>query len=126
MPYRIAWEPAGVLREYLGDVSLAERRESLERICADERFDSLRYAITDYRDVGQYEMSPATTEEFAAMHVGPLITNPRVVIAAVVTRADIAAAIREFIGHGYVDRPYRIFSTMPAAREWIDMTLRMR
>ncbi len=118
MPYKLSWEPRGVYRRYLGDVTIAERRHSFDRICADPRFDDLRYTITDYLDVGRYEITDEATEEIAAMHVGPMRTNPRIVIAAVVVDARIIAAIQHFISLEYIRQPYRIFPTADAAREW--------
>jgi len=124
MPYRITWEAQGVYRQYLGDVSIAERRASFEAICADRRFDDARYTITDYLDVAAYEITSEATAEIAALHIGPLRTNPRIVIAAVATRPDVVAAIREFIDHGFTAAPYRVFATLPAARSWTDQVSR--
>lgn len=119
MPYRLTWEPGGVVRQYFANVTIAERRESFEAICSDDRFDALRFSITDYRDVLVYEVTPEATAEIAALHVGPLTTNPRIRMAAVATRADIVAAIQDFIGHGFTLSPYRVFPTPEQAREWI-------
>lgn len=120
MPFRLTWEPSGVYRKYLGDVTIDERRRSFDAICGDARFDDLRYAITDYLDVHTYEITRPATAEIAALHVGPLRTNPRIVIAAVTDRPDIMAAITEFITHGFTAAPYRIFHTVSEARRWID------
>lgn len=119
MPYRLTWEPRGVYRQYFGDVTIQERRASLDAICADPRFDELRYAITDYLAVEGYEVTSESTLEIAAMHIGPLATNPRIVIAAVATRPDIVGAIQEFIGHGLTSAPYRVFATLDEARRWV-------
>jgi hypothetical protein len=119
MPYELSWEPRGVYRRYAGDVTIAERRESFDRICADPRFDDLRYSITDYLGVTSYEMNERATAEIAALHVGPLRTNPRIVIAAVATDERIIAAIRQFIALQFTDQPYRIFASVEATRAWI-------
>ena len=119
MPYKLTWEPRGVYRQYRGDVTIAERLESFEVICADRRFDDLRYAITDYLEVDAYEVTTESTAEMAALHVGPLFTNPRILIAAVAIRPDILAAIRDFIGHGFTNAPYCVFPTVDAARRWV-------
>jgi len=119
MPYRITWEPFGVYREYLGDVTIAERRASFDAICGDRRFDDLRYTITDYLAVGSYETTSGATAEIAALHVGPLFTNPALVMAAVVDRADILAAIEEFKSHRFTTAPYRAFRTLAEARAWV-------
>lgn len=119
MPYKLTWEPAGVLREYQGDVSIAERQHSFEAICSDPRFDELRYTITDYLAVRDYEITEAATREIAALHIGALSTNPRILIAAVAVRPDVIQAIRSFVAHGFTAAPYRIFSTLSEARQWI-------
>ena len=119
MPCKIVWEPEGVYRHFSGDVSIDQRRASLRVISADRRFDGLRYAITDYLDVGGYEVTPESTAEIAAMHIGPLFTNPRLLIAAVVRRDDILASIHEFMGYGFIKAPYEVFPTVPEARAWI-------
>jgi hypothetical protein len=119
MPYKLIWEPSGVCRQYFGDVSIAERRESFDAICGDPRFDNLRYTITDYLAVGQYEVTAEATAEIAALHIGPLRTNPQIAIAAVAVRPDVVAAIRDFMSYGFTNAPYRIFPVIKDARHWI-------
>lgn len=119
MPVDISWEPRGVYRRYWGDVTIAERRASLERIFADPRFDELLYTITDYREAVGYEISPEATAEIVALHVGPVHTNPRLHMAAVVTEPRIVQAIREFIALDTTGTPYRIFDDLDAARAWV-------
>ena len=122
MPYTLHWEPRGVRRNYFGDVTVAERLESLQRICADPRFADLRYSITCYLDVQAYEASPEATRDVAALHIGPLITNPGIIIAAVAVRPDILAHIEAFKATGFVRQPYEVFSTLREARKWIAQT----
>ncbi|MEK8051889.1 hypothetical protein AACH10_16675 [Ideonella sp. DXS22W] len=121
MPYTLHWEaPDGVLRRYTGRVTADERRESFERICADPRFDRLRYAITDYLGVTDYEVRAESTEEIAALHVAPLLTNPGIRIAAVATQPAVLAAIAHFKALGFIgDQPYGVFDTEAQARQWI-------
>lgn len=119
MPYKIVWEPAGVYRHYHGHVSVAERRASLETISGDHRFDDLRWALTNYLDVQTYETSPLATAEIAALHIGPLFTNPRLRIAAVAQRPDILACIAEFQNLALIQAPYRVFPTEADARAWL-------
>jgi hypothetical protein len=119
VPYTLSWEERGVYRRYFGDVTIAQRRESFDRICADPRFDDLRYTITDYLDVASYEISESATEEIAALHIAPTRTNPRIAIAAVAVDPRIVGAIEHFISLRFIPQPYRIFPTPGAAREWI-------
>ena len=124
MAFDITWEPRGLVRRYWGDVTIAERRESFERIFADPRFDELQFTITDYLDVRQYEITSEATEEIAALHIGAVQTNPRILIAAVATDARIIEAIQHFIQLDMTPSPYRIFSSVTDARAWIAQTQR--
>lgn len=119
MPYRISWEPDGVYRAYFGDLSIAQRRASFDAICGDRRFDGLRYALTDYLAVDGYEVTPESTAEMAALHVGPLFTNPRLLIVAAARRPDILAAIEQFRSYDFITAPYQVFATLAEARAWI-------
>lgn len=119
MPYKLTWEDSGVYREYYGNVSISERQASFEEICRDPRFDDFRYSITDYLQVDQYEITKNATAEIAALHIGPLLTNPRIIIAAVATRPDIVSAIQDFKDYSFTKAPYRILSSVDEARQWI-------
>jgi hypothetical protein len=119
MPFELSWESRGVYRRYVGNVTADERRRSFELICADPRFDALRYAITDYLGVEQYEISDDNTLEIAALHIAPLVTNPAVCLAAVAVDERVVAAIEAFIALQLITQPYRIFATVDAARAWI-------
>lgn len=119
MPFDLTWEPGGVVRRYTGDVTEAERRCSFERICADPRFDSLRFVITNFVGATRVQVSPGFTEELAAMHIGPLATNPHLVMAAVALDPAVIAAIAHFKSLGFVDAPYRVFATEDDARAWL-------
>lgn len=121
MPYTLHWEPEGVLRRLHGRVTAAERRQSLEAICADPRFDGLRYAITDYLEVSEFGGTLDDNEEIAALHVAPLITNPAIVIVGVATDPGVLAGIAHFKALGFIgDQPYEVFATVAEARAWID------
>ena len=122
MPYTLSWEHRGVYRKYFGDVSIEERAQSLERICADPRFDDLSYTITCYLDVQAYEATPEDTRGAAALHIGPLMTNPGIILAAVAVRPDILDYIDAFKATGFVRQPYGVFPTLQEAREWIART----
>ena len=119
MPYELTWENRGVYRKYYGDVTIAQRRASLNEICRDPRFDSLLYSITDFLEVDAYEFTAEASAELAALHVGPLITNRRLIMAAVAVRPDLLAAIQAFMDHKFTSTAYRVFPTVGEARDWI-------
>jgi hypothetical protein len=126
MPYELSWEPQGVCRRYFGHVLIEERSRSFDLICSDLRFDALRYTVTDYLEVESYEVTDDATEEIAARHIGALMTNPQIVIAAVAVDPRVVAAIRHFIDLGFIAQPYGVFSTMAEARAWIATHQRLR
>ena len=92
----------------------------LRQVCSDERFEDLRFAITDYRDVEVYETSPQAIEETAALHIAPLLTNPKILLASVATDERVVAAIQHFISLDFISQPYQVFPTMEEARAWIE------
>lgn len=120
MPYDIAWETRGVLRRYHGNLTLAERHASLQTIVNDARFDTLLYTITDYTAVDRFEDEPDATRFSAAMHIGPSLTNPGLMAAAVATRPDVLRSILTFKRHAPPTMRYEVFSTLALARQWID------
>ena len=119
MPFSLNWESRGVYRRYHGDVTVDERLESFETICASPRFDELRWCITDYLEVRHYELSDEATQEIAALHIAPLHTNPRLRIAAVAVQRNILQAIDQFKATGFVHLPYEVFPTVAQARAWV-------
>lgn len=119
MPVELHWEPGGVYRCYVGDVTIAQRDRSFDTICADPRFDQLAWTITDYLAVTSYEISRPSTEEVAARHMAAFATNPNIVMAAVVLDRDIIAEIRHVIALGFFNQEYRLFPTLDDARRWV-------
>lgn len=120
MPYELIWEPPhGVYRRYVGNVTIAERNRSLREICEDHRFDDLRYSITDFGEVADYEATGQATTDTAAMHIGPLLTNPRIVLVAVAERPDLLGHIQAFQATGFVHVPYRVCRSLDEARQWL-------
>lgn len=119
MPYTLEWQPRGLYRRYFGNLTLAERRASLQAIVTDERFDALRYVITDYLDVQAFEDEESATLESAAQHIGPALTNWRILAAAVATRPDILASLATFKANAPPGLRYEIFATEAEARAWI-------
>lgn len=112
-------------RRFWGHVPIAERYASFDQISGDARFDHLRYLIADYLAIDDYEMASGATEEKAAHYIGAMMTNPRIVRAAVVADGRILADIRHSIALGFISQPYGIFSTLQGARRWVE-TMQIR
>lgn len=119
MAFELKWEARGVYRAFSGHVTVSDRRHSLQKICADSRFDDLRYSITDYLGIDGFDYSPEANSELAALHIAPVWTNPRILIATVAVDDDVVASVREFIGLGFIKTPQQIFSSAQSARDWI-------
>ncbi|MEQ1685182.1 MAG: hypothetical protein ABL916_16160 [Burkholderiaceae bacterium] len=120
MGFELNWEPRGVYRAFRGHVTVQDRRQSLEAICADRRFDDLLYTITDYLGIDSFDYSQEANSELAALHIGPVWTNPRILIATVAVDAALVASVSEFIALGFVKSPQRIFDSVATARAWIE------
>ena len=119
MPYDLDWEPVGVYRRYHGQLTDLERRTSLAAIWRDRRFDDLRYAITDFLAVTTFEEHPAATEELAALNIAPLLSNTRLVLAAVAVDPQHLRYIERIKAAGFIGVPYEVFATLPEARRWV-------
>lgn len=126
MAIELIWEPNGVYRRGYGKVTGAERRQTLDQICNDYRFDELQYSLTDYLAVDDYEFSPEVSDEIAAMHIAPLMTNPRILIATVAVDPRIAHAVCYFMSLEVVTRPYCLFASVAEARAWISRSVGTR
>lgn len=119
MGCELNWESRGVYRVFRGHVTVQDRRQSLQAICADHRFDDLLYTITDYLDTDGFDYSPEANSELAALHIAPVWTNPRILIATLAVDAALVASVTEFIALGYIKAPQRIFESVASARAWI-------
>ena len=119
MPYQVQWELHGVYSRYYGIVTGEDMRRHIEEVCKDERFERHRYNILDFSDATEF--SP--TERELLINIGVLIgaafTNHQVLIAAVVTRANVREALEAFIALGISPYVPKIFSTVAEARRWI-------
>lgn len=119
MSFELNWQPKGVYRVFHGHVTVEDRRQPLEAICADRRFDDLLYTITDYLAIDSFDYSREANSELAALHIGPVWTNPKIFIATVAVDAALVASVTEFIALGFIKSPQRIFDTVATARVWI-------
>jgi hypothetical protein len=119
MAFELNWEPRGVYRVFREHVTVEDRRHSLQAICADRRFDDLLYTITDYLEIDSFDYSKEANSEIAALHIGPMWTNPKILIATVAADAALVASVTEFISLGFIKSPQRIFETVESARAWI-------
>src|ERR1700761_9422575 len=78
MPYSNVWEPRGVCTRFSGTVSAAEYVRSAEEICADPRFDDLRFVIKDLLAIDGHSIDRAAVDPIAAIRYGARYTNPNI------------------------------------------------
>lgn len=119
MPYRIDWEPFGVVKTFFDTVTHDEIFSCLTTVEADPRFDELRFVINDFTAVGHYAAhSSEDAHEVAAIDRAASLTNPRIIIAIVATHPDMVALCEGYAQSPLNPYPTRIFDTMAAARAW--------
>ena len=78
MPFSTVWEPQGVCTHFTGFVTAAEYVRSAEAICADPRFDALRFVIKDLLAIEGHAIDPHALEPIAAIRYGARLTNPNI------------------------------------------------
>ena len=78
MPYSNVWESRGVCTRFSGTVSAAEYVRSAEEICADPRFDDLRFVIKDLLAIDGHSIDREAVEPIAAIRYGARYTNPNI------------------------------------------------
>ncbi len=80
MPFSNVWESRGVCTRFSGIVSAAEYIRSAEEICADARFDDLRFVIKDLLAIDGHSIDRAAVEPIAAIRYGARYTNPNIYV----------------------------------------------
>lgn len=120
MPYTIQWEPHGACKTFSGHLSEQEFVQSSSDISADERFDELRYVISDYTAVSSHGVTSHGMDLVAAIRLGAWITNPH--IRSVVVAGDTSAgSIGALARLQPLLRPEdtSLFATQEEARSWL-------
>ena len=78
MPYANVWESRGVCTRFSGFVSADDYVRSAEDICADPRFDDLRFVIKDLLAIDGHSIDRAVVDSIAAIRYGARYTNPNI------------------------------------------------
>ncbi|MDP3515347.1 MAG: hypothetical protein Q8S20_21600 [Sulfuritalea sp.] len=120
MGYELIWEPHGVIKRFVGEVTDADISASIVVTHGDERFDSLRYIINDFLGGTERSVPPAAIEEIVAIEHAASISNPRIRIALVAADADFVEMADQYAGSALKAYPTRIFSSLDEARTWLD------
>ncbi len=90
MPYSNVWESRGVCTRFSGFVSAADYIRSAEEICADPRFDDLRFVIKDLLAIDDHSIDRGAIEPIAAIRYGARYTNPNIYVVLLTTDPRLA------------------------------------
>lgn len=120
MAFTNIWEPGGVCTRFTGFVTAVEYVRSAEEICADARFDSLRFVIKDLLAIDDHAIEYEACDAIAAIRYGAHFTNPNIYIVLLTTDERLvpfAHPKSDSLLHGlYVTHA---FATDGAARRWL-------
>ena len=120
MPYSNVWESRGVCTRFSGTVSAAEYVRSAEEICADPRFDDLRFVIKDLLGIDGHSIDPAAVDPIAAIRYGARYTNPNIYLVLLTADPLLVAFAqpepKSFL-RGLCES--RAFADETAARRWL-------
>ncbi len=120
MPWSNVWEARGVCTHFSGFVTAEEYVRSAEDICADPRFDDLRFVIKDLLAVEDHSIDPQARDPIAAIRYGARFTNPNIYLVLLTTDPRLLPfahpATTSFL-HGLYET--RAFASADAARRWL-------
>jgi len=119
MPSSITWEDKGLYARFNGECSIGDVTKVFDRLAADPRMDSARYAIFDYLDVSGHDVTDQDIEHAAALDIGLSFTNPRLRFASVTTDERIRALWRHYISVNVKTERHGLFETEAQARAWV-------
>ena len=94
MPYANVWEPRGVCTQFSGFVTAEEYVRSAEDICADPRFDELRFVIKDLLAIDGHSIDREAVEPIAAIRYGARYTNPNIYLILLTADPRLAPLAR--------------------------------
>ena len=121
MPYQIHWEDRGVAFKYLGHASDADIAAATRCVQADARYDSLLYALHDFRASESFTFAQAAMEELAAVNAAAArsLRAGKLAIAVVTEMEEVVAAVHTYVASGLCAHDFRIFKSVDPARAWL-------
>lgn len=120
MAFTNIWEPGGVCTRFTGFVTAAEYVRSAEEICADARFDSLRFVIKDLLAIDDHAIEREACDAIAAIRYGAHFTNPNIYLVLLTTDERLVPFAHPKTGsllHGLYES--HAFASDAAARGWL-------
>jgi hypothetical protein len=120
MAWSNVWEPRGVCTQFSGFVTADEYVRSAEDICADPRFDELRFVIKDLLHIDGHSIDREAHDPIAAIRYGARFTNPNIHLVLLTTDPRLvpfAHPERSSHLHGLYES--HAFASEDAARRWL-------
>ena len=120
MSYANVWESRGVCTRFHGTVSAGEYVRSAEEICADPRFDELRFVIKDLLAIDGHSIDRDAVDPIAAIRYGARYSNPNIYLI-VLTADPRLAPLAEPDSKSFLRGLYETcaFTDEAAARRWL-------
>ena len=120
MPYSNVWESRGVCTRFSGTVSAGEYVRSAEEICADPRFDDLRFVIKDLLAIDGHSIDRGALDPIAAIRYGARYSNPNIYLI-LLTADPRLAPLAEPDSKSFLRGLYETcaFADEAAARRWL-------
>ena len=122
MGFKLIWHDGGVTKRYFGSLTGVDILTSVQQVEADERFDGLRFAISDFTGIDGVlleSFSDDLVEMVAAIDKAASNANPNIRIPIVTTHADIDRMARQYAASEFNVYPTKIVSTLDAAYAWL-------
>ncbi|MEN9316036.1 MAG: hypothetical protein RIS35_2429 [Pseudomonadota bacterium] len=124
MPFRLTWEPFGVVSVFFGQVSPQDLFDSRKAIDGDARRARLRYCILDYRAAQGLDIR---TEDCAALGRNDRrgsLNGTRLVCGVISPDESMRQAVDRYKSTLEALYPMEVFATLAETRNWVDLQLR--
>jgi len=121
MPYEAHWEDEGIRWVFSGIVSDDDLMRCNLELYDDERFESIRYEIADFRAGESFTVTAKTLRHVARMDKDQAVRNPSVKVAVIAT-AIVQKGLAQVYALSGGETPWvtEVFDTEESARAWID------
>ena len=125
MACEIIWEEKGILFKHTGIATSKEGMEMIDEMYADSRFDRLKYQISDFTTVTNFQLTDAEAKIFGILDRTSSRWNTNRMFIAFVTQDEkfiplVNTYFEQFKG---TDWQCRIFETLDKAYDWVKSEL---
>ena len=120
MPYTNTWEPDGLYRKFIGEVSGDEILNSNFELHTDPNFSSIKYIINDFSEITGHSINFAHTKAYAITDRIVSNSKGKLKIALVVVHDELIALANNYSEH-MKDAQFEcdIFNSIKSARRWV-------